>query len=258
MNRSTSNNRKTSNTRKTANTRPSDARSTHGSRSPVAPPRPYGLKASTIWTIVLALIVVIVVATVWITSAVNQANRAQPASTSYPPAIADDSHRLDDPAGSTVTVVEFLDFECEVCGAVHPSMERLRAEFGDRVTFAVRYFPIPAHQNSMNAAVAVEAAAQQGEFEAMYQRMFETQAQWGEQQDSKAEVFRGFASDLGLDLAAYDAAVADPETRERVQADFDAGRALGVQGTPTIFVNDRPIEIRSEADIRAAIEGALG
>jgi len=171
--------------------------------------------------------------------------------------VAENSHRLDTAPDGSVVFTEFLDFECEVCLAVHPYVEQLRDEYAGRVTFVTRYFPIPAHKNSMNAAVAVEAAAQQGQFEAMYQRMFETQTQWGEQQDSKADVFRGFADDLGLDLTAYDAAVADPATEARVQQDFDAGIALGVTGTPTIFLDDKQIELTSPDDLRAEVERAV-
>ena len=77
-------------------------------------------------------------------------------------------------------LVEFLDFECESCRAAYPFVEELRAEYADTVTFVHRYFPLPGHRNSMNAAIAVEAAAEQGAYEKMYQRMFQTQAQWGE------------------------------------------------------------------------------
>jgi hypothetical protein len=78
---------------------------------------------------------------------------------------------------------------------------------------AWRYFPIPSHTNAINSAVAVEAAAQQGKFEEMYKRMYDTQSEWGEQQDSKAALFRGFAQELGLDLTAYDKAVAEIYSR---------------------------------------------
>jgi len=156
-----------------------------------------------------------------------------------------------------VTLVEFLDFECESCGAAFPIVEQLRDEYAGRVTFITRYFPIPSHSNAENAAVSVEAAARQGRFEAMYQRMFETQAQWGEQQESKAELFRGFAADLGLDMAAYDRAIADPATLERVLADKRDGEAAGVQGTPTFFLNGVQLRLRSGDDLRAAIDLAL-
>jgi protein-disulfide isomerase len=91
----------------------------------------------------------------------------------------------------------------------------------------------------------------------MYQKMFETQTQWGEQQESKAALFRTFAVDLGLDMDAYDSAVADPATQERVQSDFDAGLSLGVQGTPTFFVNHEKVELRSTDDLNIALDRAL-
>ena len=76
-----------------------------------------------------------------------------------------DSHRLSS-ADSPVTFVEFLDFECEACGAMFPNVERLRNDYAGRVNFVVRYFPLPGHFNAERAARAVEAAAQQGRFEA--------------------------------------------------------------------------------------------
>lgn len=151
--------------------------------------------------------------------------------------VREDSHRLTTPRRSELTVVEFLDFECEGCGAVHPTVERLRAEYGDRVTFIARYFPVPGHRNSTTAALAVEAAARQGEFEAMYGKLFATQKEWGEAKESKAALFRTYAVTLGLDVAKYDAAVKAPATLERVRADQRDGLALGVQGTPTFFVD---------------------
>ncbi|MDN5747093.1 MAG: DsbA family protein [Pseudonocardia sp.] len=171
--------------------------------------------------------------------------------------VREDSHRLSTAPEGGVTFVEFLDFECEACRAAYPAVEQLRAEYGDRVTFVARYFPITSHANAENAAVAVEAAAQQGQFEAMYQRMFETQAEWGEQQVSKADVFRGFAADLGLDMAAYDEAVADPATLERVRRDRADGEAAGVQGTPTFFLDGVRIQPESLDDLRSQLDRAL-
>ena len=116
------------------------------------------------------------------------------------PVVRDSSHRLSTAPDGKVTFVEFLDFECEGCRAVYPVIEQLRTQYEGRVTFVIRYFPIDSHKNAMNAAVAVEAAARQGELEAMYARMYETQAEWGEQSESRAPLFRQFAEQLGLDL----------------------------------------------------------
>lgn len=167
------------------------------------------------------------------------------------------SHVLDDGGEGAVTVVEFLDFECEACGAFYPIVEDIREKFAGQITYVVRYFPLPGHTNSTNAALAAEAAAGQDRFEDMYHRLFETQAEWGESQDSRADLFRGFAEELGLDMAAYDAAIANPETLARVEMDFAEGQTLGVSSTPTFFVDGEPLELQKWNDLEDAITQAL-
>lgn len=157
-----------------------------------------------------------------------------------------------------VQLVEFLDFECESCRALYPVMERIRAEYAGRIDIGIRYFPIPSHTNSHLAARVVEAAARQGRLEPMYQRMYETQAQWGESSQSQAAVFRGFAQELGLDMTAFERDVADRSVAERVDRDFDAGLALGVQGTPTLFLNGVELPpMPTYEELRARIDTAL-
>ncbi|MEE2061725.1 DsbA family protein [Rhodococcus artemisiae] len=136
-----------------------------------------------------------------------------------------------------VQLVEFLDFECESCRALYPVMEQIRSEYAGRIDLGIRYFPIPSHTNSHLAARVVEAAARQGQLEPMYRLMYETQAQWGESGQSQERVFWGFAEQLGLDMAVFERDVNDPAVSARVDQDFDAGLALGVQGTPTLFLN---------------------
>ncbi|MGY4718531.1 DsbA family protein [Naumannella huperziae] len=164
---------------------------------------------------------------------------------------------LNRPPEAKVTVVEFLDFECEACGALYPTMEQARQTYGDRVNFVARYFPVPSHFNAMRAARAVEAAGQQGKWEQMYQKMYQTQTEWAEQQVPADDTFRGFARDLGLDMAAWEAAYNDPATEQRIAADAADGEALGVQGTPTIFIDGRQVELQSFAELPAAIDRAL-
>lgn len=151
--------------------------------------------------------------------------------------VREDSRYLDKVDGAPVTVVEFLDFECEACGAQFPVMEQIREDYDGQINFVIRYFPLPGHANSGPASAAVEAAAQQGALNAMYVRMFETQIEWGESQESQVDVFAGFAEELELDMDEFTATMESDETADRVQADFDDGVELGVQGTPTIFVN---------------------
>ncbi|RBY91247.1 thioredoxin domain-containing protein [Blastococcus sp. TF02A-30] len=173
------------------------------------------------------------------------------------PVVRKDSHRLSTAADDRVTLVEFLDFECEGCKAAYPFVEQLRDDYDGRVTFVARYFPMPGHANGENAAVAVEAAAQQGRFEDMYHRMYETQTEWGERQDSQADVFRGFAEGMGLDMTEYDATVSDPATLERVLQDRRDGLALGVEGTPTFFLNGEKVEAQTTDEFIELIDAAL-
>ena len=170
--------------------------------------------------------------------------------------VRDNSHRLDE-ATDGATLVEFLDFECESCGAAYPLVEQIRERFQGRLTYVIRYFPLPSHLNAQNAAVAVEAAAQQGRLEDMYSMMFTTQAQWGDQQQDKSALFRQYAVDLGLDMAAFDAAVVAPATLDRVMADRNDGLSLGVEATPTFFLNGEKLTPQSGADFISSIEKAL-
>ncbi|MCO4254506.1 DsbA family protein [Pseudarthrobacter cellobiosi] len=171
--------------------------------------------------------------------------------------VREDSHRVTSPATEKAQLVEFLDFECEACRAAEPLVAELKKEFGDQITFIHRYFPIPSHKNSGQAALAVEAAAQQGKYEQMYAKMFETQPQWGEKQDFQNALFRTFAEELGLDMEKYDAAMAAEETKERIRKDIADGKALGVSGTPTFFLNGEKLTLNTEAEFRQKLADAV-
>ncbi len=171
--------------------------------------------------------------------------------------VREDSRIVGEEGSTDVTLVEFLDFECEACGAAYPLIEDLREKYGDQVTFVARYFPLPGHYNAERAARAVESAARQGKFVEMYQMMYETQGSWGEQQEPLDDLFRQYAEDLGLDMEQYDADYASAEVADRVQRDIDDGLELGVEGTPTFFLNGERLEPSSAEDFEKAIVDAL-
>lgn len=182
---------------------------------------------------------------------------APQSSAGVPETAAANSHVLDEVEKEAPTLVEFLDFECEACGALYPYIEEVREYYDGKINYVVRYFPLGGHFNSMNAAVAAEAAAQQGQFEEMFHQLLQSQDEWGEKQTSEAERFRGYAEKLGLDMAAFDAAVANPNTKARVQQDLDAGTALGVTSTPAFFLNGKQLTLTSPDDLPNAIDEAL-
>ncbi len=160
-------------------------------------------------------------------------------------------------AAETVQLVEFVDFECRRCRGAHPFVEQLRQDYAGQVDFVVRYFPLPGHVSSTHAAIAVEAAAQQGAFEEMADVLWDTHGHWGGSREPQSDLFRSFAADLGLDMVAYDAAVADPATEARVRKDFEDGVALGVAGTPTYFLDGELVRPLDEAHFRALLDGAI-
>ena len=210
-------------------------------------------------TLISVAVVIVLVIAALILVMVNRPGAPDPSDTAGArPGTRANSHGLDDAGPDKPTLVEFLDFECEACGAFYPIIEQIRTDYAGEINYVVRYFPLPGHFNSTNAALAAEAAAQQGEFESMYQRLFETQTQWGEQQISHADLFRTFAEELGLDMAAYDAAIADPATQERVEQDLNDGRYLDVTGTPTFFLDGEKLELTQLSDLTDALDAATG
>jgi protein-disulfide isomerase len=173
-----------------------------------------------------------------------------------------DSHRISTAPDGKVTFVEFVDFECETCKAASEAIGELRKQYDGRVTFVVKYFPNSGHYNAERAARAVEAAAQQGQFEPMIQKMFATQLEWGGKHDGAPgipadDTFRGFAADLNLDMAKYDKAYNEARTLQRVRQDVADGKAFGVTGTPTFFLNGRLFEPTSYEHIVQSLDAAL-
>ncbi len=159
---------------------------------------------------------------------------------------------------SKVTLVEYLDFECEACGAYYPLVKRLSGEYGDRVAFVSRYFPLPGHKNSMTAASAVEAAGKQGKYWEMYDIVFGSQGTWGEKKAPEPAIFEGYARQIGLDIEKYAQDVVSQEVNDRIERDKNAGVKLSIQGTPTFFLNGKKIENpRGYEDFKKILEEAL-
>ncbi len=181
---------------------------------------------------------------------------APPPAMSVPP-VASDDYTKGAEAGPIV-LIEYLDFECEACGAYYPVIKNMEKEFGEKVTFVARYFPLPGHRNALPAALAAEAAGRQDKFWEMHDLLFERQKEWGEKQVATPEIFEGFAAELGLDMDKFRADVASPEVKARIQRDMDSGRALGVNSTPSFFLNAERLENpKSEQEFWKVLETAM-
>ena len=148
--------------------------------------------------------------------------------------VRDDSYKIESP-GATITVVEFLDFECEACEAAYPTVEQIRKDYKGKINFVVRYFPL--HKNSVLAAKAAESAGEQGKFWEMYSKLFENQKEWGEKTEPQTELFTKYAEDLELDVDKFKEGLESKAFEAKVNRDKEDGIKAGVQGTPTFFIN---------------------
>jgi protein-disulfide isomerase len=152
---------------------------------------------------------------------------------------------------AAVTLVEFTDFQCPSCAQAHPVIERLLAEYGDRVRLVVRDFPLSQHADAPKAAEAAEAAREQGKYWEYAALLFKNQNALGVAQ------LKAYATALGLDRAKFDAALDGGKYAGQVQRDVIDGERAGVNGTPAMFVNGRRVLDHSYEGVKAAIDSTL-
>jgi protein-disulfide isomerase len=134
-----------------------------------------------------------------------------------------------------VTIVEFSDFQCPYCVRARPAVKRVRDEYGDKVRFVFRHFPLDFHAQAEKSGEAAACAGEQGKFWEMHDLLWEN--------TSKLQVadLKAHAATLGLDGAAFGACLDSGRYAPLVEADVEAGRGYGVSGTPAFFVNGRPL-----------------
>ncbi len=132
-----------------------------------------------------------------------------------------------------VSIVEFSDFECPHCGAAHPILTRVLEEYAGKVNLVFKQFPLDSHKNAAPAARASVAAQAQGKFWELADQLFE------HQRELSTDKIRELAKAAGLDLGKFDVDLAAPSVQERVESDKKEGTSLGIQGTPSLFINGR-------------------
>lgn len=158
--------------------------------------------------------------------------------------------------GAKVTIVEFLDFECEACRAAHPAVQEILQKYQGQITYVVRNFPN--HNNSVLAIKAAEAAGEQGKYWEMYNILFERQLEWGEKQESQAEAFLSYAQELGLDMQAFQASLESDKYLDAIAAEKQAALDLGVEATPTFYINGtKLVGVQSVRNMSERIDNLL-
>jgi protein-disulfide isomerase len=146
-----------------------------------------------------------------------------------------DSHQTAKDSGK-LEIVEFSDFQCPACGQVYPHVNRIKEEYKDNINFVYRHFPLSQHKNAENAAIASEAASQQSKFWEMHDRLFETQEDWSELGNPK-DFYVNLAKEIGLDVDKFIESYDQKINLDKIRADVADGSSLGVNSTPTFFIN---------------------
>lgn len=181
----------------------------------------------------------------------------------------DSAHDADsessDPAGKTssadkvVTLEEFGDYQCPPCGELHPTLKKLKQEYGANLNFVFRNLPLTKiHKNALAAAQAAEAARMQNHFWEMHDLLYESQSLWKDDINPRS-IFTKFAADLGLDTKQFLRDLEGEQVQMRIEADTAAAANDGIEGTPTILLNGRQLraEMTTPEGVRKGIEVML-
>lgn len=144
------------------------------------------------------------------------------------------------PDAAPIVVVEFADFECPHCGLMAPIIEKAWEENRANVKLVYKFMPLGGHVHAEPAARAAIAAMNQGKFWEMHAKLYANQ-QHLEQGDLDL-----YAKDIGLDIAKFKADMIAPATKDRLDRDRKAADSLEVKGTPTIFINGREYDMKTE------------
>ncbi|MBA2339127.1 MAG: thioredoxin domain-containing protein [Pyrinomonadaceae bacterium] len=159
-----------------------------------------------------------------------------------------------------IILEEFGDFQCPPCRLLHPVLKQIEADYDGRVRVIFRQFPLSdMHANALQAARAAEAAAMQDRFWEMHNQLYEKQDEWKAAPNARA-MFIDYARSLGMDRDKFTRDMDGEAVYNRIIADGQRAHALGVNGTPTVFLNNRELQyddIRVSSRLRSVIDAAL-
>jgi protein-disulfide isomerase len=165
-----------------------------------------------------------------------------------------------------VVLSEFADFQCPACKAFEPTLAEILAENEGKVRLVFKHFPLypSPHKNAMVSAYAAESAAKQGKFWEMHDKLYATQDDWAELGDPK-DKFIEYARELGLNTDDFSRDLNAETGKDTIKRDKDFGLELGIQGTPTVFIDGVEFNMKNDGGveglkgkIKQAVEAAYG
>ncbi len=157
---------------------------------------------------------------------------------------------------SKVILIEYGDFQCPSCGSAHPNVVSLMEEYGDRVAFVFRNFPLVSiHPNARAAAAAAEAAGLQDKYWDMHNWIFENQSSWSSLDSSqRTEAFISYAEQFGLNAETFTTDLASSNVNRKISFDQALGSKKGADATPAFYLNGEKLD---EAAANGLVQGDL-
>jgi protein-disulfide isomerase len=159
---------------------------------------------------------------------------------------------IEGPAEALVTMVVFSEYECPFCAKVEPTLSAIMAKYPGKVRRVFKHSPLPFHQNARGASVAAMCAQDQGKFWQYGAKLF------ANQKALKAEDLELYATQEGLDVAAFKACVTSDKHNARIDADLELAAKVTARGTPNVFINGRKVQgAKPEAEFVEIVDEEL-
>jgi len=140
-----------------------------------------------------------------------------------------------------VTLIEYSDFQCPSCAIFHPYVNQVLKDYGNKIHFVYRFFPLTQlHQNAQIAAQAAYAAYRQGKFFQMADQLFNNQTEWQDVADPTT-LFDKYATILKLDITKFNTNMSSNDTKKFVQSEYSEGLNAGITYTPSFILDGKLI-----------------
>jgi protein-disulfide isomerase len=154
-----------------------------------------------------------------------------------------------------VYLVEFLDPECESCREFYPMVKMLMKEFEGKIQLVVRYAPF--HGNSEFVIKVLESARKQNRYWEALEVLFQYQPYWGSHHNPQPQLVWKYLPESGVNIDQIKEDMNDPEINQIIQQDKKDAITLGVRGTPSFFINGKPLQQFGYEPLRSAIQAEL-
>jgi len=152
---------------------------------------------------------------------------------------------------ASVWLVEFSDFQCPACHAFSGLVDDLASTHEDKLYIAYRHYPLSQHTEAKDAARAAEAAGAQGKFFEMEKLLFDNQA------SLSATLYQELGKQLNLDMDVFETSLKDATLSKKIENDIKLGDQLGIQATPTFYLNGVKLELQTIDDLKKKVEEAI-